>query len=101
MLRARSPLKIIRAAAGPAIALMVVAMFAGYAVAGPNGLLRLGDYRRQIKQRQIDLASIETERARLANRKALIARGDPDIADEMVRSQTDMVGNDQYVVVTR
>ncbi|HWL47309.1 MAG TPA: septum formation initiator, partial [Sphingomonadaceae bacterium] len=64
------------------------------------GLLKLGDYQRQIKAKQVELAAVDKERARLVNRKRLIEKGDPDLADEMVRSATDMIGNDQYVLIT-
>jgi cell division protein FtsB len=100
MTRSHSAHLLIRSAAGPAVALLVVAMFAGYALFGTNGLLQLGDYQRQIRVKQVELAKVEGERARLLNRKRLIEKGDPDIADEMVRSATDMIGNDQYVLIT-
>ncbi|HWW66079.1 MAG TPA: septum formation initiator [Sphingomonadaceae bacterium] len=101
MARSQPTHAMIRSAAGPAVALLVVAMFAGYALFGTNGLLQLGDYKRQIRIKQVELAKIDAERARLLNRKRLIEKGDPDIADEMVRSATDMIGNDQYVLITR
>jgi cell division protein FtsB len=100
MTRSHSAHPLIRSAAGPAAALLIVALFAGYALFGTNGLLKLGDYQRQIKAKQVELAAVDKERARLVNRKRLIEKGDPDLADEMVRSATDMIGNDQYVLVT-
>jgi len=99
MSRARPAVQLIRSASGPAVALLVVAMFAAYALLGTNGLFHLGDYKRQIKARQVELAGIEAERARLMNRKRLLERGDQDMADELVRGSTDMIGNDQYVVI--
>jgi hypothetical protein len=101
MSRTHSAHILIRSAAGPAVALLVVAMFAGYALFGANGLLRLGEYQRQAKIKHVELVKVETERLRLLNRKRLIAQGDPDLADEMVRGATDMIGNDQYVMITR
>lgn len=101
MNRSRPAFLLIRSAAGPAIALLIVAMFAGYALLGTNGLLKLGDYKRQIKVRQAQLADLNAERARLLNRKRLIEQGDRDMADELVRRSTDMVANDQVVVLTR
>ena len=50
---------LIRRAAMPALALLVVGTFAGHAVAGPNGLMAWGGYNRDLDQRKA-----ETERFR-------------------------------------
>ena len=46
----------------PALALIVVGNFAGYAVAGPNGLLAWGGYNRDLQARKMELAQLEAER---------------------------------------
>lgn len=97
----RTARQLILSAAGPAVALLVIGVFAGYALLGTNGLLARGEYRKQLDQKQSELAVVEAERARLENRKRLLAKGDPDLADELTRSATDMVGEDEYVIVTR
>src|SRR5437762_1435395 len=53
--------QLIRRAAMPALALIVVGTFAGHAVAGPNGILAWGGYHRALKERQAELAQIERE----------------------------------------
>ena len=80
---------LIRRAAMPALALIVVGNFAGYAVAGPNGLLAWGGYHRDLRQRRVELASLEAERDRLRHRSALLdpEKADPDMADELVRTR--------------
>jgi cell division protein FtsB len=96
------PLSIIRAAAGPALALLVIGNFAGYAIAGPNGLLALGDYRQQLAQRQAELRKVEAQRADLARRVALLdaKHVDPDMADELVRRDMGLARPDEVIIPT-
>ena len=91
---------LIRRAALPALAVLVIANFAGYAIMGPNGLLSLGDYRRMKAERTIELAQLEAEKARLAHRAELLDpnNADPDLADELVRSQLGLVRPDEVII---
>jgi cell division protein FtsB len=90
----------IRRAALPALAVVVVGTFAGHAVAGPNGLLAWGGYHRDLAQRKTELASLEAERDRLKHRSALLnpKKADPDLADEMVRKDLGLVRPDEVIV---
>jgi cell division protein FtsB len=90
----------IRRAALPAVAFLIIANFLGYAVMGSNGILSWGDYRRLHAQRAVELTQLQEEKVRLANRAALLdpRRADPDLADEMVRSQLGLVRPDEVVV---
>ena len=45
--------ELVRRAAFPALALIVVGTFAGHAIAGPNGILAWGGYHRALEQRAI------------------------------------------------
>ena len=54
---------LIRRAMWPALALLVVGNFAGYAVAGPNGLLAWGGYHRDLQTRKVELGKLEAEKA--------------------------------------
>ena len=91
---------LVRRAALPALAVLIIANFLGYAIVGPNGVLSLGDYRRLKAERGIELAQLETERARLAHRAKLLdpRRADPDLADEMVRSHLGLVRPDEVII---
>lgn len=102
MIRTRSVANILRSAAAPALAILVIANFAGYAILGPNGLFAWGDYSRLHDQYQIELAQLEEGRARLANRVALLnpTSVDPDFADELVRRNTGQVREDEHIVIT-
>ena len=91
---------IVRRAALPALAVLIIANFLGYAVVGSNGVLSLGDYRRLKVERGVQLAQLEQERDRLAHRAQLLdpRRADPDLADEMVRSELGLVRPDEVVI---
>ena len=96
----RNSIEIIRRAALPALALLIIANFLGYAILGSNGILSWGDYRRQKAERQVELASLAVERARLAHRADLLdpRRADPDLADELVRKNLGLVRPDEVVI---
>jgi cell division protein FtsB len=84
----------------PALALLVVGNFAGYAVAGPNGLFAWGGYHRDLNDRKAELAKLEAEKARLQHRSKLLdpRKADPDMADELVRRDLGLVRPDEVIV---
>ena len=90
----------VRRAALPALALVIIGTFAGHAVAGPNGLLALGGYARDLETRRTELAELEGQRDYLRHRSALLdpRKADPDMADELVRSQLGLVRPDEVIV---
>ncbi|QLC21532.1 septum formation initiator family protein [Parasphingopyxis sp. CP4] len=102
MTRSQNLANILRSAAAPALAILVIANFAGYALLGPNGLFAWGDYARLHEQRQIELTQLSEERDRLANRVELLNPNsvDPDFADELVRRNTGKVSEDEHIVIT-
>ena len=84
----------------PAVGLLIIANFVGYDVAGPNGILSWGDYRRMQQERAVQLAQLKREKAVLSHRAALLDpnKADPDLADEMVRSQLGLVRPDEVII---
>jgi cell division protein FtsB len=96
----RNSIEIIKRAAWPAVALLIIANFVGYAVAGSNGILSWGDYRRQKAARQFELSQLQFERGRLAHRAQLLdpRHVDPDLADEMVHRDLGLVRPDEVVI---
>ena len=84
----------------PAMAFLVVGNFAGYAIAGPNGLLAWGGYHHDLNQRQSELASLEAQKAQLEHRSKLLdpQKADPDMADELVRRDLGLVRPDEVIV---
>ena len=93
-------LGLVRRVFWPALALIVVGNFAGYAVAGPNGLLAWGGYQRDLQARKTELAKLEAEKAQLRHRSALLnpKSADPDLAEEMVRDKLGLVRPDEVIV---
>ena len=91
---------LIRRSAIPALALIVVGTFAGHAIAGPNGILAWGGYHRALKERQVELAQLEAEKAQLRHHSALLdpRKADPDMADELVRKDLGLVRPDEVIV---
>lgn len=90
----------IRRMVWPALSLVIIGTFAGHAVAGPNGLLAWGGYHRDMEQRKVELAQLESERDRLRHRSALLdpRKADPDMADELVRRDLGLVRPDEVIV---
>ena len=90
----------IRRAAMPALALIIIGTFGGHAIAGPNGLFAWGGYNRDLQQRRTELASLEAERDRLRHRSALLnpQKADPDMADELVRRDLGLVRPDEVIL---
>src|ERR1044072_260650 len=93
-------LGLIRRMLWPALALLVVGNFAGYAVAGPNGLLAWGGYHRDLNERKAELAQLEQQKIKLQHRSKLLDpnKADPDMADELVRRDLGLIRNDEIVV---
>jgi cell division protein FtsB len=96
----RKSIEIIRRAALPALALLIIANFLGYAIVGANGILSWGDYRRQRAVRVVQLAQLKQEQQRLFHRAQLLdpRNADPDLADEMVRKELGLVRPDEVVL---
>ncbi len=90
----------IKRAALPALAFLIIANFLGYAIIGSNGILSLGDYRRLKAEKVVEFARLEEEKERLAHRAQLLdpRRADPDLADEMVRSELGLVRPDEVII---
>lgn len=96
----RNPFALIRRAAWPAAGLLIICYFVGAAVVGENGVMAWGDYRRAKAERSVALARLEAERARLQHRSDLLdpAHADPDLAEELIRSQLGYLRPDEIVV---
>ena len=96
----KNPWDLIKRAALPAVGLLVIANFVGYAVVGDNGVLSWGDYRRMKSERGAELAQLEAEKARLAHRAHLLdpRNADPDYAEELVRRDLGLVRPDEVII---
>lgn len=88
---------------GPALAIILLALFAGYAVIGSNGILAWGDYSRALQERRQDLAKVQVERDRLKNRVDRLdpRHADPDLVDELVRRELNVTHPDEVIIPLR
>lgn len=85
---------------GPAVALLLLLVFAGYVVLGSNGVLAWGDYSRQLREAKIELKKTQATQAELRNRVEALdpRRVDPDLADELIRRQLGVIHHDEVIV---
>lgn len=100
MARTRSLGELIKAAAGPAIALMVIGFFGGYALVGPNGVLAWGDYRQALAAKQVELSRLQAQKRVIENRVALLdpRKANPDLADELIRKRLGYTHPDEIII---
>ena len=97
----RSTFRTMLRRAGPPAALLIVgAFFGGYAIMGPNGALAYGDIKRQLVQRQGELAALDKQRVELRNKVGLLdpRHADPDMVDELVRKDLNVAHPDEMIV---
>lgn len=95
--------KNLRRAAAPALALIAMAFFGGYAVMGANGVLAYGDYKRQLVKQEALFARLDKQRAVIKNRVALLDpdKANPDMVDEVTRQKLNVVHPDELVMPQR
>ena len=100
MARTRSLGELIKAAAGPAIALMIIGFFGGYALVGPNGVLAWGDYRSELGRKEAELSRLEAQKRVVENRVALLdpRKANPDLADELIRKRLGYSHPDEIII---
>jgi cell division protein FtsB len=93
----------LRRAALPAAALTVMAFFGAYAVLGPNGVLALGEYKKQLEKRERAYASLDHRREVLRNKVTLLdpRHANPDMVDELVRKELNVTHPDEVIVPLR
>ena len=84
----------------PAISLAVIGYFGAYAIWGNRGILALEDTQAELGIRQQQLAEVQANRQRLEHRIALMSSHDPDLVEELARTQL-MDGAPNQVAVPR
>jgi cell division protein FtsB len=97
---ATKSLSMIRRAAWPALALIIIGTFGGHAIAGPNGLFAWSGYHQDLQKRRAELAELKAEKARLKHRSALLdpRSADPDLGEEMIRKDLGLVRPDEVIL---
>lgn len=83
-----------------AVSLAALLLLAGFAVAGPTGLLAWSENVSALDQRQAQIADLTARRDALRNRVMLLdpEAADPDLASELVREQLGVMREDEVVI---
>ncbi|MFM6853454.1 MAG: FtsB family cell division protein [Sphingopyxis sp.] len=83
------------ACAGAALVLIVA-----WLLFGTTGVFAWSDYSRKLADRRVELAELKVEQIHLENRARLLnpAHVDPDLSDELVRSNLNLLHPDEIVV---
>jgi len=91
---------LIRRAAWPAVALVIVGTFAGHAIAGPNGLFAWRGYSQNLESRKVELAQLDAQRDALRHRSALLdpRKADPDLGEELIRRDLGLIRADEVIL---
>lgn len=81
-------------------ALVVLLLLAGFAVAGPSGLLAWSENFTALEQRETEISRLKQKRDALRNRVMLLdpKAADPDLASELVREQLGVMREDEVVI---
>lgn len=100
MARAANIRSLVSRAGVPALSIIFMLFFGYYAVLGPNGVLRYGDYVRQRDVKAAQFAELQQARAELRNRVRLLdqKRADPDMVDELVRTKLNVVHPNEVII---
>ena len=90
----------LRRAALPALCILLIAYFVSHAITGPTGVIAWKDYKVQRAQLQQQAAASAEARAALDRQVKLLdpRRVDPDLADELVRKNLNVVKPDEVIV---
>jgi cell division protein FtsB len=83
-----------------ASALCALAIIMAWLLFGQTGIFAWNDYNRALNARSAELAALKQEQARLINHQRLLdPRGvDPDLMDEQVRQELNLLHPDDIVV---
>ncbi|MDZ4306453.1 septum formation initiator family protein [Allopontixanthobacter sp.] len=83
------------------LALALLLLIGGLAIAGPSGLLAWSENLQLLEQRQAHISKLKQERAALANQVALLnpENADPDRVGERLRRDFNVVHEDEVVLI--
>lgn len=83
-----------------ALALAALLLIAGFAIAGPTGLLAWNESEEVLKLRQAQITQLQAERDALKNKVDRLNPdgADPDLVGELLRSNLNVVHPDEVVI---
>jgi len=81
-------------------AAVALSVLLGWLLFGATGLFAWGDYSRALEARRLELNTLKHEQARLENRRRLLdpRHVDPDLGEELVREQLNLIHPDDIVI---
>lgn len=84
-----------------ALAILAVGIALLWLLFGSTGLFAWNDYNRELRQREAQLVRLREEHQVLLNHQRLLdpKRSDPDLGEELVREELNLVHPDDVVVV--
>lgn len=90
----------LRAAALPAVCILLIGYFVSHAISGPTGVIAWKDYKAERAQLQQQAVASAEAKAALGRKVKLLdpRKVDPDLADELVRKNLNVVKADEIVV---
>jgi cell division protein FtsB len=93
-------LSYLRRAALPAICILLIGYFVSHAISGPTGVIAWKGYKAQRADLQKQAAASTEARAAIERQVKLLdpAKVDPDLADELVRKNLNVVKPDEVIV---
>ena len=100
---ARKEPKIARENMTQGLALALLLLMGGWALAGPSGVLAWSENQRLLSQRQTELTTLVAERDTLKNRVSLLdpRNADADLAGELLRRNLNVVHPDEMVIMVK
>jgi cell division protein FtsB len=103
MIKSRPSLKSRESLWGVGLAGCALVLIVGWLLFGTTGLFAWGDYSRSLNSRQAELTELRGELASLENRQRLLnpRAADPDLVDEIVRRDLNLLHPDDIVVPLR
>lgn len=83
------------------LALALLLLIGGLAIAGPSGLLAWSENLQLLEQRQAHIAKLKEEHEALSNQVALLnpENADPDMVGERLRRDFNVVHEDEVVLI--
>ncbi len=83
------------------LALALLLLIGGLAIAGPSGLLAWGENLQLLEQRHAHIAKLKKQHHALANQVALLnpESADPDMVGERLRRDFNVVHEDEVVLI--
>ncbi|CAM3984526.1 Septum formation initiator [Novosphingobium lubricantis] len=82
------------------LALVMLLVLGAVGVAGPSGVLALGENARLLEQREAEVKRLSAERDQLKNRVELLdpSHADPDLVGELLRRNLNVAHPDELVI---